>query len=106
MLLREYVNFKTSDKKVLSYGPCQFPTLGFIVERYQEIENFVPEDFWYLKLSVERQQKDRKLTCDFKWVRDRLFDKSVCQMLLLNCKDAGQARVISVIRKPTKKIRP
>ena len=34
---------------ILSYGSCQFPTLGFIIERYKAIENFIPEGFWKLK---------------------------------------------------------
>ena len=32
-------------------GPCQFPTLGFIVDRYLKHKNFVPEPFW--KIFVE-----------------------------------------------------
>ncbi len=32
--------------KVLSYGPCQFPTLGFIVERWLAVQAFVPQPFW------------------------------------------------------------
>lgn len=35
--------------KVISYGSCQFPTLGFVVERYQAIEEFISEPFWRIK---------------------------------------------------------
>lgn len=35
--------------KLISYGSCQFPTLGFVVERYQAIENFIEEAFWRIK---------------------------------------------------------
>lgn len=34
---------------VISYGSCQFPTLGFVVERYKAIENFVAEEFWKIE---------------------------------------------------------
>ncbi|SPQ22350.1 394c2258-f40b-47e6-b071-f2e03bea8657 [Thermothielavioides terrestris] len=30
----------------ISYGSCQFPTLGFVVDRYFRVKNFVPEAFW------------------------------------------------------------
>jgi len=39
---------------VLSYGPCQFPTLGFIVERFQQIRDFRPEKFWQILLLWKR----------------------------------------------------
>lgn len=35
--------------KLISYGSCQFPTLGFVVERYKAIEEFVSEQFWKIK---------------------------------------------------------
>lgn len=35
--------------KLISYGSCQFPTLGFVVERYQAIEDFISEPFWKIK---------------------------------------------------------
>jgi DNA topoisomerase-3 len=35
---------------VLSFGPCQFPTLGFIVQRWWEHQAHTPEDFWRIKL--------------------------------------------------------
>lgn len=36
-------------ESLVSYGSCQFPTLGFVVERYRAVENFVAEPFWKIK---------------------------------------------------------
>ena len=35
--------------KLISYGSCQFPTLGFVVERYKAREQFQPEQFWKIE---------------------------------------------------------
>ncbi|KAL5106637.1 DNA topoisomerase 3-alpha [Taenia crassiceps] len=37
--------------QLISYGSCQFPTLGFVVERFREVDSFIPEPFW--KITVE-----------------------------------------------------
>lgn len=38
--------FPRSDLKILSYGPCQTPTLWFVVERHKEIQRFRRERWW------------------------------------------------------------
>jgi DNA topoisomerase III len=42
--------FEGLQQSIISYGPCQFPTLGFIVERYKRIEGFQREPFWGITL--------------------------------------------------------
>lgn len=36
-------------ENLVSYGSCQFPTLGFVVDRYKAIEDFVEQQFWKIK---------------------------------------------------------
>ncbi|CAG9812556.1 unnamed protein product [Phaedon cochleariae] len=92
---------KLSDK-VISYGSCQFPTLGFVVERYQAMENFVAEPFWRIKMS--HTVKD--ITTEFSWKRDRLFDKNACEAILDICRENPTATVESVESKEKSKWRP
>ncbi len=63
---------------MISYGSCQFPTLGFIVERYKAIQDFVRENFWKLKVVWELNEEER---VEFLWKRHHLFDQTVVQIL-------------------------
>ena len=47
--MRLQKKFDALKEQLVSYGSCQFPTLGFVVERYKAIESFVPENFWKIK---------------------------------------------------------
>ena len=44
--------FKRLSSATVSYGPCQTPTLNFVVERHLTNQAFVPEPFWKVGLSV------------------------------------------------------
>ncbi|KAI2418234.1 DNA topoisomerase, partial [Ophidiomyces ophidiicola] len=89
-------------KRLISYGSCQFPTLGFVVDRYFRVKNFKPEPFWSIKVSHAREGK----TVNFSWNRGHLFDRAAVVVLFERCLDAKTAKVIKVNKKPTKKWRP
>ncbi|CAH0049121.1 unnamed protein product [Clonostachys solani] len=87
---------------VISYGSCQFPTLGFVVDRYFRVKNFVPETFWGIKVTHLREGK----TVNFNWARHRLFDRMAVVILYEKCLAAKKAKVTKVQKKPTKKFKP
>ncbi|KAK0665991.1 putative DNA topoisomerase 3 [Cercophora samala] len=87
---------------MISYGSCQFPTLGFVVDRYFRVKNFVPEAFWSIKLVHEREG----MKVNFNWARNRLFDRAAVTILYERCLRAREAVVKKVQEKPTKKWKP
>lgn len=115
---------------VVSYGPCQFPTLGFVVERWARIQTFIPEDFWYLELTVRIPNDQQVMAADnrdptngnharglaenttsarpitFSWNRGRLYDCVACMVLFGMCVEAGEAEVTQLTGRPRNKWRP
>uniref|UniRef100_A0A0R3TMM9 DNA topoisomerase n=1 Tax=Rodentolepis nana TaxID=102285 RepID=A0A0R3TMM9_RODNA len=90
--------------QLISYGSCQFPTLGFIVERFREVENFVPEPFW--KISVEVIRENGEACAVFQWKRGRLFDMACCTAYYEHLLENSMGRIIHVQQKPKSKWRP
>ena len=88
--------------KIISYGSCQFPTLGFVVDRYMRVKNFVPESFWSIKVIHRREDID----VSFAWRRHRLFDHAAVVILFERCLAARIAKVSKLQKKPTSKWRP
>lgn len=120
---------------MVSYGPCQFPTLGFVVERWARIETFVPEDFWFLELTLRIPQPTNSTTPDdamtgppiipnagsshgnnsnndsnrpivFFWKRNRLYDQLMTLAFYESCLEAGVAVVTQLSGRPKNKWRP
>ena len=123
--LRLQKKFQLSGNSVVSYGPCQFPTLGFVVERWARIETFVPEDFWFLELTLRipinnptqgntpipgnnnnNNNNNPMRPVVFSWKRNRLYDRMATLALYGSCLDVEQAVVTQLSGRPKNKWRP
>ena len=94
---------------VLSYGPCQTPTLGFCVQRHLDIQTFIPQPYWVLDLSIYKRGR----VCKALWEGGRSFNKKKIEDLLTQCFDESYnagisptAKVTSVVHKDKKQGRP
>ncbi|KAJ3336283.1 DNA topoisomerase 3-alpha [Gonapodya sp. JEL0774] len=94
--------FSDLKDQVLSYGPCQFPTLGFVVDRYRLKANFETELFWRIDVAVKKEETLVK----FNWQRTHLFDHMMCNVLFERCQQARFAVVVKVDMKPKDKWKP
>ncbi|KAF2237177.1 DNA topoisomerase [Viridothelium virens] len=90
------------DVGIISYGSCQFPTLGFVVDRYFRVKNFKPETFWSIKV----MHKKDGVNVNFHWQRVHLFDRMVVVVLYERCLQTKTAKVTKMQRKPTSKWKP
>uniref|UniRef100_A0A0K0G0Q1 DNA topoisomerase n=1 Tax=Strongyloides venezuelensis TaxID=75913 RepID=A0A0K0G0Q1_STRVS len=90
-------------KSVISYGSCQFPTLGFIVDRYLHVKDFIPENFWKLRAFHLKNG----VKTEFTWERGKLFYKSVVESFLAICQNKkSMAKIAYIERNPKTKFRP
>lgn len=85
----------------LSAGRVQTPTLAMVVEREQEIKNFVPKDYWNIDLAVKGftlRWQDKKSG------QSRIFDRRKAEEIL--AKVTGKPGQILEVKKEAKKELP
>ena len=90
------------DSSVISYGPCQTPTLGLCVDRHDKILHFKPQKFWTVAAKVRAGPKILSL----EWSRVRVFDIEVGTVFLKMIGGESKAKVTSVTHKSKSKPRP
>jgi DNA topoisomerase III len=84
-LERFEVGSMSNENQLISYGACQFPTLGLVVDRWLTIKNFVPRPFWVINLRLE------SCAVQFDWARHRIFDEYTAHTLYELCVDDATA---------------
>ncbi|KAG2770949.1 DNA topoisomerase 3-alpha [Phytophthora cactorum] len=94
------------EKNVISYGPCQFPTLGFVVERFLKIQNFEREAFYYISGTHQQTDRPDAPITTFKWKRGHLFDRMACFCIYECLVESQTATIESVDKRPSWKRKP
>lgn len=90
------------EKKVISYGSCQYPTLGFVVDRWRKVTAFQPEPYWGIQIKYKRDG----IEVDFKWKRGVLYDRLSVVVLYSLIVEAAKARIVSIQQSPKSRWRP
>lgn len=89
-------------QNLISYGPCQFPTLGFVVDQYERVRDFVSEPFWAIEVTYDNPRANGETT-KFTWKRGHLFDQWTAVALYEDCVTNPLATVRKMETKPTSK---
>ncbi|OUM66028.1 hypothetical protein PIROE2DRAFT_6826 [Piromyces sp. E2] len=80
------------DSKLISYGPCQIPTLALCVKRHDEIMSFKPVPYWNLYLTVNVNGTTLKALS----TRGRLFDKNKVEGIKKCLKNLTVAKIYEI----------
>eukprot|EP00668_Euglena_longa_P014650 GGOE01018648.1.p1 GENE.GGOE01018648.1~~GGOE01018648.1.p1 ORF type:complete len:899 (+),score=203.60 GGOE01018648.1:28-2697(+) len=90
------------DTRLISYGPCQSPTLHFCVERHNAIQNFQSHPFWKLQATCAVGP----LVLPLEWMHDCIQDQALGQQLLQECLAHSHATVQAVQQRSHSMARP
>ena len=92
------------DSSVISYGPCQTPTLGFVVDRFDEIKSFQSETFWILDTVLDCGGGGGMLSVQ--WQKGRLFEERAAEIFSSLVLEDKHLLCTSVKKSPARKQRP
>ncbi|TRM65226.1 DNA topoisomerase [Schizophyllum amplum] len=104
LTLQRHIPVISDNSRVISYGSCQFPTLGFVVNRFKQVKSFVPEDFSYIHLTIKAPGSNEETP--FTWRRGHIFDRDVAVALYQSVMRDTLTQVTKVVKKTTKKWKP
>lgn len=91
------------DLKVISYGPCQTPTLWFCVQRHNEIQNFERQTYWTPKAWMEVPGIGE---VEFEWEDGKTFDADIANKIHRVGQQGGSATMGNVTQEQKSVRRP
>jgi DNA topoisomerase-3 len=79
--------------------------LGFVVARFNQVQAFRPETFWYIYLAVKKRDgPGPEKVVDFSWNRGHLFDQGIALLLYQSALSRQRGVVVTkVTNKNTEK---
>lgn len=92
---------KDMETKLISYGPCQTPTLWFCVNRQREIHAFVPKEYFRVYVDIEVKKIKKRI-----FYENRFYDKKSTNEMLQKLSNSKKANVIDVSVKINQKTPP
>lgn len=93
------------DSSLISYGPCQTPTLGFCVDRHDKIQTFQPQPYWVISPTVSPSAEGGS-SIVLSWEKEREFDINRAKHMYSLVKAHSRAKVISLTKKEKSKPQP
>jgi DNA topoisomerase-3 len=88
---------------MITFGPCQTPTLSFCVERYFNIRDFRSEAFWRILPKIYCNNGEN---ITLNWDRDRTGDPAEAELVRKDMEMLGQIQVVDTVAKESTKKRP
>ena len=85
------LTFKKPKLKVLSYGPCQTPTLNFCVQRHKERLKFRPKQYW--ELLLKSTSFNKKNICIDEMVWNERNGRTFQKKLALSVKNQYETKI-------------
>jgi DNA topoisomerase IA len=82
---------KNTDLKLLSYGPCQTPTLWFCVNRQNEIDKFRSKEYFRVLIEIIHSKSKHNV-----YYRDHIHEKTKLNEFMKSVKGTETAKVVNV----------